>query len=84
MIFFSKFANLPRLMIYQIIRIQQITYKKQTICEACPRRQISRSGYLQLQLQLSSLELFTHNLKTKQHLAIPLLFIQDILAQRNR
>ena len=31
-----------------------------------PRRQISRFGYLQLQL----LELFTHNLKTKQHLAL--------------
>ena len=43
-ILFSKFANLPRLMIYPIIRIQQKTYKKQTICG--PKRQISRSGYL--------------------------------------
>ena len=49
-ILFPKFANLPRLMIYPIIRIQQKNYKKQTICE--PKRQIS------------------HNLKTKQHLAM--------------
>ena len=44
MILFSKFANLHRLMIYPIIRIQQNTY----ICET--KHQISRSGYLQFQL----------------------------------
>ena len=48
MIFFSINSKLPRLMMYPITRIEQKTYKKQTIYE--PRRQISRSGYLQLQL----------------------------------
>ena len=48
MIFFSKFPNLPRLMIYLFIRILQKAYKKQSVYE--PRRHISRSGYLQLQL----------------------------------
>ena len=51
-------------MIYPIIRIKQISYKKQTICEPCPRRQIPAVAIIVLLL-----ELLTHNLKTKQHLA---------------